>query len=748
MSKRSAVLLGGIFFFIFLWLTPLGIFNPWIPPNAHTGYYSVTTIDAGDDTGYYAFLRSAFMDGDFDFFNELRYAHAEKIVSTGYVFNNWQMGQGLLFLPFFLIGHALALLYQSLGYPVTTDGYSAPYYISTAVASATFLFAGLIFTYRMLRMFVRQRVSMLVTVSIWLASPLLYFSFIRQRMAHTAEFFLAAVLIFAWIKFRESRKPLHYALIGAILGFLCMTRVINVSFFALFAVDLLWIFRWDWKSDPVKALKKIFILAGALGAGFLLTMLPQIFCWYQLNGVPFPPRHMKYAGEGLTGISIMPFLENIFGLFFGAKWGLIFSMPLVVLGMIGLLLKDDFIRDLRPGLLVYLAGIFGIILIYPEDSASYGHRHLISALPVFALGLGSLMQRFSRKGSKRTKAGPLIVCLSAVLAQFIMVVQYKVTLPYNHPRFTLQALGSAADIVWGFPELLFRSSNIFRVLSFPHSGSWNYMDGMFLLLFPLFQLLSLALVLYLAYRAFETLGALSVFFEPRFMLAKSGFISVMLIILVAFAAPSKSESEINSRMKYQETAQNGESLFRGGQLDAARIAYTHASENLPSAWKPYFRIGQIWQGQGNLQEANKFYRMALRFNPGFSPALTMLGDNLKRLGETDEAEKVLREAIHNWPSNKLAYDSLAHVLATQNKRPEAIKMLNHAINIDPNYGVGHANLAMIYSSLNENKKSLEHLNRAIQLGVQGPVMDRIKAVITGIPEIQKKEKQDKDGNND
>jgi len=122
--------------------------------------------------------------------------------------------------------------------------------------------------------------------------------------------------------------------------------------------------------------------------------------------------------------------------------------------------------------------------------------------------------------------------------------------------------------------------------------------------------------------------------------------------------------------------------------------------------------------------------MALKFNPNFSPALTMLGNNLKRMGNADEAEKMLRAAIRSWPMNKYAYDSLAQVLSTLDKRQEAIKMLKNAINIDPNYGVGHANLAMIYSSLNNNKKSLEHLNRAIQLGMQGPVIDRIKSLVT------------------
>ena len=416
MTQRNNLILGGTLFFVFLLLTPLGIFNNWIPPDIHKGFYSVTTIDGGDDAGYYAFLRSVFFDGDLDFFNELNYAHSEKLMPTGYVFNNWQMGQALLFLPFFIVGHLLALLYQGLGYPISVGGYSAPYYIATAVASVTFLFAGLILVFKTLHSFIDKRFALLVTLSIWLASPLIYFSFIRQRMAHTSEFFLSAVLIFAWIHFRPlaveamgrdllSRVAVRHALLGALLGFLCMTRVINIAFLALFAVDLLWSFRTDWKSKPAETVKKLLVLGGAGLGGFFLVMLPQIICWNQLNGVPFPPRHMKFAGEGLSGISLFPLLENAWTLFFSAKWGLVFSMPLAVMGLVGLFLKNERLKEIRPGLLAYLAGIFAIVILYPEDSASYGHRHLISALPVFTLGLGNLMWRITQISSKPLAVG-------------------------------------------------------------------------------------------------------------------------------------------------------------------------------------------------------------------------------------------------------------------------------------------------------------------------------------------------------
>lgn len=739
MTPRSGLILGGILFLAFLLLTPLGIFNNWIPPNIHTGYYSVTTIDGGDDTGYYAFLRSTFFDGDLDFFNELNYAHSEKLMPTGYVFNNWQMGQAILFLPFFIIGHLLALLYQGLGYPVSVDGYSAPYYLSTAVASVTFLFAGLILVYKTLHSFIDKRFALLVTLSIWFASPLTYFSFIRQRMAHTAEFFFAAVLIFAWVHFRrfaveansdttagKSHLVVCYAFLGALLGFLCMTRVINIAFFALFAVDLLWSFRTSWKTKDTA--KKLMLLGGAILGGFFVVMLPQIICWYQLNGVPFPPRHMKFAGQGLSGISLLPMLENLWALFFSAKWGLVLSMPLVVVGGVGLFLKNEWLREIRPGLLAYLAGIFGIVILYPEDSASYGHRHLISALPVFALGLGNLLHRLSQARSKWGIRVAIAGCLSAVVLQYCMLIQYKVALPYNHPEFTLKVLATTGELLSNRPDLLLRSTNFFNVL-FSSPQSWNYLDGLFLLVFPMFQLMGLVGAWAIFKWSMGTSRFKAVVLGPTFMLGKSVVISVLLVIIVMVSAPTKTPSEISSRMKYKEAVNNGEAHLRGGKIKEAQADYMEASKLVPQAWKPHLMIGQTWQAQGKLEEANRSFRKVLVYNSNHSPTMTLLGNNFRRLGENGKAEEMLRSAIRAWPLNIQAYDSLAQVLAMRDKREEAVQMLNYAVQINPNYGPGHINLAMTYHSLNQAQKSRYHLNRALALGMQGPGVDQIKSMI-------------------
>ena len=123
-----------------------------------------------------------FFDGDIDFINErLLRSYQSFLNSTGYVFSNWQIGQAVLYLPFFMLGHFLALFYSALGYPIKADGYSAPYFIATAIASATYLFAGIMIMCRVLNKIVNERIAVIATVSLWMASPLLYYTFIRQR---------------------------------------------------------------------------------------------------------------------------------------------------------------------------------------------------------------------------------------------------------------------------------------------------------------------------------------------------------------------------------------------------------------------------------------------------------------------------------------------------------------------------------------------------------------------------------------
>ena len=723
MSNKSLIALGGVYFFFFLLLTPLGVFNEWIPPQIQTGYYSVTQIDGGDDTGYYAYLRSFFFDGDFDFINERGYAHAETLTPTGYIFNNWQIGLAWLYFPFFLIGHALAWCYAALGYSVTHDGYSAPYYLMTAVASGTWLFIGLLFTTFMLKKLVGNWQALVVTLGIWLASPLIYFSFIRQRMAHTLEFALAAAFVFAWLQFRRSEDWLRHAFIGSVLGLLCLVRILNVSFFSLYGVDLLLFVLAQRKAGSKNYLKNSAIRLTAFLGGFFVVMLPQIFTWWRMNGIPLPSRHLHYAEEGLTQFSLLPFLDSFSALFFDPKWGLIFSMPLAVIGLLGLFIKNDFLKEIRYPLLAQVFALMALITIYPEDSASYGHRHLISILPILALGLGVVVSTCLRLRGLWPVLFSVIVL--GVLAQYFMVVQYKVTLPYNHETFSLTAISSIPHLLAERSDLLLRSSNFFKLMIMDRLADWNYRDGLFLIVFPIFQLAIILGSVWMMFAWNRNARWIQNLFRPGALFARSMIGSVVLLIIVVIALPKMEKEQIQNRQLYKEFLTEGDAKLKSQKIVSARDSFLKAAERLPELWNPWFKIGLTWNIQGDLEQANANYLKGLKRHPTNSQVLTSVGDNLRRFGKLPEAETKLKQAIRAWPKNKRAYDVLAQLYLGQNRAREAEAMLLTSVSIDPNYGVGHANLAVLYTVMKQPEKSVAHLNRAIQLGVRGPVIDKL-----------------------
>ncbi len=723
MSPKNLIILGGSFYFVFLLLTPLGVFNDWVSPRVQTGYYSATVIDAGDDAGYYAYLRSLFFDGDIDFINERHYAHAEKLTPTGYVFNNWQIGQGLLFLPFFIIGHLLTLLYGALGYPVAADGYSSPYLLSTAVASGTWLFAGLILVTHLARKIASERVAWITALSIWLASPLLYFTFIRQRMAHTLEFAVSALLIVSWLHWRKSRDLVKYAVLGGILGLLCMVRVINVAFFALIAVDLL-ITLWSDKSSALsEKVKSISFRFAAFSLGFLMLMLPQLVSWYKLNGIPLPPRHLHFAGEGLAGFDLSVYLTKLSSLLWSPRWGLILSMPLAMAGLFGLFMKSEFLKDIRLALLAYLAGIFSIILLYPEDSASYGHRHLISALPVFALGLARLLEGCSHRKGLWPVALSLVTC--GVLAQYFMVVQYKVSLPYNHPQFSWEALANIPSLLMERPGQLLRSSNFFKLIFLENPAPTNFRDVLFMVIFPLSQGVAIIGIGWMIVRRPFKDCIRTTFYSSKILLGTGMVTSLLLVGILLGAAPAKTFDEVQARQDYFKRLKEGDSLLAGRKLEPARLAYQQAAELLPSHWNAYFRLGATWNMVGNLDTANAFYVKGLKLNPAHTLALTRYGGNLNFQGKFEQAESKLKASIRAWPFNKIAYDALAQVYIKMQKPEQAVAQLKRALDIDPNYGAGHANLAVAYTIINQREMAVMHLNRAVALGIKGPVIDQL-----------------------
>jgi Flp pilus assembly protein TadD len=726
-STKKFFLIGGIFYLLFLLLTPLGLFNDWIPPLTHSGYYSVKTVDGGDDTGYYSYLRSIFFDGDIDFINERYYAHINRFNSTGYVFSNWQLGQAVLYLPFFVLGHFLALLYSALGYPIKADGYASPYFIATAVASATYLFAGLMIMCRVLNKIVSERVAVIATVSLWMASPLLYYTFIRQRMAHTTEFFLAALFIMVWLYYRESNNKSHHAVIGACLGLLCLVRLINANYGVLYIVDVVFLWIAGEGSLNSAKIKETGLKVLCFVAMFLVFLLPQFVAWNQLNGFIISPYLVDTLQSQAieTSTSSVMLGSKLYDLFFSEKWGLAVATPLWFAGLIGLFISGPVSKSIRFASLASIISLIVVMLSFVESDA-YGNRYFIAAAVLFTIGLANLLHRCSN--NKRLRYAIIVFIVVCVISQYLMIVQYKVVLPYNHSNFSIEAISGSFQVFFNHPSLLLRSTNFFRLMGFEHA-EWNYVDGIYLLVFPLAQFVCVVGVLYLFRSPIQTTSVIKKILHPKNIVITGILLNLLLVGVVVVAAPDKSAQEIEKRATYKQLLSIGDSYFAKGNFESAQVSFSQAVDLMPDLWTPYFKKGIVFGSQSKLKQAEKEFRKALDIYPDHPSIMVNYGTTLLALGEVNKAEVLFRAAIRQFPKNPSTYNSLAQIFLKQKKPERARDMLLLAVRVNPKFAPGHANLAMLYAMMNQSSKAKEHLAKAVQLGLRNSLTESLHKIL-------------------
>ena len=696
-------------------LTPLGVFNDWIPPTIHTGYYSVTDIDPGDDFGYYVYLRSLFFDGDLDFYNERVYAHVEHFNSTGYVFNNWQIGQSLFVFPFFLLGHFGALFLSSLGYPVATDGYSFPYYMSTALASQTYLFLGLLITFQINRKYFSEKISLLATLAIWIATPLIYYTFIRQRMAHTVEFFLSALFILVWLSDRDSSNRWKHALMGSVLGVLGSVRVMGLGLGVLYIVDLIWVKnRFN--------LKKIF--NGCLiyfGLFFLIFLSVQSISWWVIEGFPLPIYNLARNKSYTSTFSLMGYAKSVVDFFLGYKWGVLFSSPVIVLGIFGTILFKKLEESRLPVILAVLAYVV-LNIYYVYYLASYQFRYLIPIYPLVALGLGWVFNEAFKW--KYSRLAILFLLFVFVVGQYLILIQYKVTLEHQDVELTIKAFSNIPIIFIDRLDLLLRSSNIFKLLFSNTDFNWTYKEVSYFIIFPLLQFVFLIFI----YKAFcWGKGTLEKTKDEKVsLICVLGVLIILCVnIMLLILGPEKTEAEIAARRDYMQFIGQATEAQKNGKIDERVILLEKATQAVPEFWIAHLRLA-IAQGlKGLIHEADKNYEKALGLNPQGELVKYHMAQNMIKLGELHRAEDLLRLAIKGKPRDSTFYHSLALLLARQNRFKEAASIFEEALVLNPKLGKAHFNYGILLMKLNRMDKAMEHMKSAVNLGVKNPGLDRI-----------------------
>jgi hypothetical protein len=193
---------------------------------------SLPRIYATDEVQYFAYLRSLYFDHDLDFLNE--YSHFAElgqrngdpavfnallrdnpadpplIPATGLYRNVAPIGSALLWAPGFVLADLLVRAANLLGARIPADGYSWPYIWAVCYMSALYALLGLLLTYRLARRFVAAFDAALATIAVWLATPLVFYTYIQMPWSHANGFFLFALFLTIWLR----DTPERYGLAG------------------------------------------------------------------------------------------------------------------------------------------------------------------------------------------------------------------------------------------------------------------------------------------------------------------------------------------------------------------------------------------------------------------------------------------------------------------------------------------------------------------------------------------------------
>ncbi len=423
---------------LLFFLVSLPFLNPWV---------------RGDGVGYYAFARAPLIEHSFDFtrdyqnanpsFRDLRideYGQPKSIfrTPTGHLDNHFSVGPAILWTPFLLLAHWGVLVARALGSSVPADGFSSPYRITMAFATALYGFLSLLLAFRLARQYVEERWALLATFSIWWASSLPVYMYFNPSWSHAHSAFAVALFFWYWHQTRASRSFTQWLILALIAGLMIDVYYANATVLAILAVEAipqyLSVFRRDSRAsfeNPTfsKLLFSHFFFALIL----FVSTLPTFLTRYIIYGNAFesgytPLRDWLWSSPAFLSV------------LFSSDHGLLTWTPVLLFSILGLFLFwRRAPRTGSPVLAAFLA-FYVFIACYPDwdGISSYGNRFFVSLTPLFVLGLAVSLERFATFFHFRRAA------FAAAVVPLALLVLWNIGLIFQWGSHLIPARGSVS----------------------------------------------------------------------------------------------------------------------------------------------------------------------------------------------------------------------------------------------------------------------------------------------------------------
>jgi hypothetical protein len=392
---------------ILIFVLTLPLSNPWV---------------RGDGVGYYAYARALLIEHRLDFQKDWLAANTSfrmgrvdatgnilrtEYTSTGHLNNHFSIGPAILWFPFLLVAQASVHINHFFGGHILADGYSFPYVLGMALATAFYGFLALWISFRLAKKYVPREWAFLSTLGIWFASSLPVYMYFNPSWSHAHSAFAAALFFWYWDRTRAERTWLQWAILGAISGLMIDVYYVNAVLLVVPLIESVARYWNEFKSHRTAPIRTLFfqnvLFTLVIFTAFLPTLITKriIYGRFWNFGYVEPWNFMS------------PALPKVC---FSSEHGLFSWTPIIGFAVIGLFLlrRQDKMLSLCGtaafAMYLYAIGCYGDW----AGISSFGSRFFVSLTPLFVLGLAAFLNWLAFAWTERS-AAVLATSITALL---------------------------------------------------------------------------------------------------------------------------------------------------------------------------------------------------------------------------------------------------------------------------------------------------------------------------------------------
>jgi hypothetical protein len=340
---------------------------------------------------YFAYLRSIAFDGDVEFTNDYKLLglgdkpHLFQPTRTGYAQSAWTIGPAIVWSPFFAVGHAVAIELSRRDPNVTANGVSFPYRQAVCIAGLVYGLLGCWFIFRLTSRFTTDRVAAAATAITIAGSFMLWYLVKEPSMTHAPSMALVAGFTWAWVATREQRTTVQWMLLGLLAGVMTLVRWQNAIFALLPACDSAVLLIRAWRANDRRAARDVVVTGVLFTVAAAVAFLPQMIAWRAIYG--------SWLAVSPVGPQIRLTDPQIVDILWSARNGLFSTAPALYVGAVGLIVFARAQPAIGVPALIAVAVMtyFNASIQDWWGSAGFGGRRFDGTLPLFAIGVASML---------------------------------------------------------------------------------------------------------------------------------------------------------------------------------------------------------------------------------------------------------------------------------------------------------------------------------------------------------------------